>query len=210
MLHYRTVFGDNLVNEVTRRERRSNIRQSVLQTALALINEKGLDKLSLREIARRVDFSPAGLYEYFDGKDDILRALAREADARLYGVFERVPYDLPAKERLLRICLAYVDFVVNSSAYFVVMDNVPSSYTSFDEPVPTQTSYFLFLQAVQNAIENGDIQPRDDFGRESIIYSLWALIHGMGTLKLTRLRDFDANFDAADRRALEIFVTSLK
>ncbi len=198
------------MNESTRLERRSNIRQKILQTALSLIDEKGLDKLSLREIARRVDYSPAGLYEYFDGKDDILRALAREADARLFKEFARIPHELPPVERLLQICLAYVEYVVYSSAYFVVIDNVPSSYTSFDQPVPNESSYFLFLQAVQNAIENGDIQTRDDFGEESIIYSLWALIHGMGTLQLTRLRDFDMDFETANRRALEIFIESLR
>ena len=198
------------MKKATRQQRHANIRQAILIAALDLITEKGLEKLSLREIARRVKFSPAGLYEYFDGKDDILRALAREGDAQLRTAFERIPLDLPPTERLIQICLAYVDFVINKSEYFAVMDSVPSSYTSLDQPVPQESSYFIFLQAVQNMIDTGEIKVYDDFTSNEITYSLWAMMHGMGTLRLTRLRDFKADFKTANRRGLEIFIAGLK
>lgn len=199
-----------MMTKTTPQKRQQLTRQTILQTALSLINEKGLDKLSLREIARRVGYSPAGLYEYFNGKEDILIALAREGDGRLRRAFERIPLDVPPSERLLQLCLTYIDFVINSSEYFVVMDNVPSSYNSLDQTVPTDSSYYLFLQAVQNVIEAGEITIKDDFGREEIIYSLWSLVHGMGMLQLTRLREFNADFESAQRRALEIFIAGLK
>lgn len=198
------------MTKTTHKQRQANTRQAILQTALALINEKGLDRLSLREIARRVKYSPAGLYEYFDGKDDILRALAREGDARLRVMFERVSTDLPPTERLIQICLAYVDFIMHNTEYFAVMSSAPSTYTSLDQPVPTESSYFVILQAVQNLIDVGAIRPRPDFSREEITYSLWAMVHGMGTLRLTHLREFKADFETANRRALEIYIAGLK
>ena len=210
---YRTVFGKLNFDEMTktaRQRRQANTRQAILQAALALINEKGLDKFSLREIARRVKYSPAGLYEYFDGKDDILRSLAREGDARLRAAFEAVPSDLPVVERLIQICLTYVEFVISSSEYFAVMSAVPSTYTSLDQPVPRESSYFIFLQAVQNVIRAGKITPRDDFGSEMVTYSLWAMVHGMGMLRLNQLREFEADFEIANRRAVEIFIAGLE
>lgn len=197
------------MTKTAHKQRLENTRQAILQTALALITEKGLDRLSLREIARRVEYSPAGLYEYFDGKDDILRALAREGDARLRAMFERISTGLPPAERLIQICLAYVDFVMHNSEYFAVMSSVPSNYTSLDQPVPTESSFFVILQAVQNVIDAGEIRPRTDFSREEITYSLWAMVHGMGMLRLTHLRDFKADFETANRRALEIYIAGL-
>ncbi len=198
------------MTKTTRQHRQANTRQAVLQTALSLITEKGLDKLSLREIARRVEYSPAGLYEYFDGKDDILRALAREGDARLRAAFERISPDLSPVERLIQIGLAYVDFVIHNSEFFTVMNSLPSTYTSLDQPAPTESSYYNILQAVQNAIDAGHIRPRENFGRDEITYSIWAMVHGMGTLRLGHLREFKADFETANRQALETFLAGLK
>jgi AcrR family transcriptional regulator len=198
------------MKKTAHQQRQANTKQAILQTALALITEKGLDKLSLREIARRVEYSPAGLYEYFDGKDDILRALARQGDARLRAAFERISHDLPLTERLIQICLAYVDFVIYNSEYFTVMNSIPSNYTSLDQPAPRESSYFIFLQAVQNMIDAGEITPREGFNREEITYSLWAMAHGMGMLRLNQLRDFEADFETANRRAFEIVIAGLK
>ena len=164
----------------------------------------------MREIARRVEYSPAGLYEYFDGKDDILRGLAHQGDARLRASFECISLDLPPAERLIQICLAYVDFVVCNSEYFAVMNSVPSTYTNLNQPAPQGSSYFIFLQAVQNMIDAGEITPRESFHREEITYSLWAMAHGMGTLRLNQLRDFEADFETANRRAFEVMLMGLK
>jgi AcrR family transcriptional regulator len=82
----------------TPRERRSErSRQSILQAALELVIEKGLSKLSLREIARRADYSPAGLYEYFGSKDEIIEALVRDANQRFFEHLSRISRSLPVK-----------------------------------------------------------------------------------------------------------------
>lgn len=198
------------MTKTNRQQRQATTRQAILQTALALITEKGLDKLSLREIARRVEYSPAGLYEYFDGKDDILRSLARQGDALLRAAFEHISSDLPPKERLIQICLAYVNFVITRSEYFLVMNSVPSNYTSLDQPAPKESSYYVFLQAVQYMVDVGQILPQDDFDTVGIVYSLWAMAHGMGMLRLNQLREFEADFEVTNRRAFEIFITGLK
>ncbi len=199
-----------MMKRISHQQHQLNTRQAILQAALTLITEKGLDRLSLREIARRVEYSPAGIYEYFDGKDDILRSLAREGDALLRAAYERIPLDLPPAERLMQICLAYVDFVLRRPEYFRVMSSVPSKYTSLDQPVPTESSYFIILQAVQNLIDAGEIRLQGNLSRDEITYSLWAMAHGMGMLRLTHLREFELDFEDVNRRVLEIFIAGLK
>jgi len=84
----------------TRQERQADTRKAILQTALELIAEKGLDKLSLREIARRVGYSPAGLYEYFDSKEGILLTLAEEGDGWLDTDYETVDIGTERYEKI--------------------------------------------------------------------------------------------------------------
>ena len=194
----------------TRQERQADTRKAILQTALDLIAEKGLDKFSLREIARRVGYSPAGLYEYFDSKEDILWTLAIEGNDRLRSAALSISPELPATERLVLACLAYVDFAIHNPEHFIIMNSLTTGRASLDEPASSASSYSAFLEIVEAAIDEDEIISRDDFGAEAITYSLWALIHGMGILRLTQLRNFDANFETMNRRAIETFIAGLK
>lgn len=192
-----------------RQRRHANTKQAILQTALALVDEKGLEKLSLREVARRVDYSPAGLYEYFDNKEDILQTLVEEGGQILTTKLENLPTNLSPTEHLIQICLAYVEFALNNQAYFMLMNSFASLRRSLNEPAAPDSAYAVLMRAVQTAVSAGDIQTDPDYGIEEISYSLWALIHGMAILQLTTLQGFQADFVTINRKALEAFIAGL-
>ncbi|MCP4428374.1 MAG: TetR/AcrR family transcriptional regulator [Chloroflexi bacterium] len=195
---------------ITPRQRRhANTKQAILQTALALVAEKGLEKLSLREIARRVDYSPAGLYEYFDSKEDILRTLVDEGGQLLTTKLKSLPANLSPTEHLIQICLAYVKFALDNQAHFMLMNSFASIRRSLNEPIVPDSPYTISLQAVQTAVDAGDVQVQPAYGVEEITYSLWALIHGMAMLQLTTLQGFQADFPTINRQALETFIVGL-
>ncbi|MBT3322644.1 MAG: TetR/AcrR family transcriptional regulator [Anaerolineae bacterium] len=194
----------------TRQERQADTRKAILQTALELIAEKGLDKLSLREIARRVGYSPAGLYEYFDSKEGILLTLAEEGDGWLRKAALNIPAELPALERLIQACLAYVDFAIHNAEHFIIMNSLTTGRASLDEPASSESSYTAFLRIIQAAMDEGDISAQGNFGAEEITYGLWALIHGIGILRLTQLRNFEADFETMNRKVIETFIKGLK
>lgn len=51
-------------------------RKIVVDTALALLNEVGLEGLSLRRLARELDVQAPAIYRHFTGRADLLRAMA--------------------------------------------------------------------------------------------------------------------------------------
>src|ERR1043166_4024415 len=62
-----------------RQERdREAVRRSILDAARELFVSEGFQNVSLRKIAERIEYSPAAIYGYFAGKDDIFFALAEE------------------------------------------------------------------------------------------------------------------------------------
>lgn len=203
------------MNDVTPRERRSErTRQSILDAALALIVEKGLSKLSLREVARRVDYSPAGLYEYFGSKDEIVEALVSDAHNRFYTHLYRVPKTLAAESYLVDLGMAYIEFAQLYPDHFMLMFTQRQAMPDFDVetyiPDSSNDTYGLLMDGVQRALDAGVINAREGYDKVGITYSLWSLVHGMAMLRVTYLRQVKWNFSVADRQAMATFIAGLK
>lgn len=67
-------------HEPSRVERKRDARTTaILDEAMRILTEEGLDALTLGRLARSLDVVPAALYRYFDSKDALLAALQRRA-----------------------------------------------------------------------------------------------------------------------------------
>lgn len=198
------------MNETTPRQRRHlKNKKYILEIARKLVINKGHENISLREIARQADFSPAGLYEYFNNKEDLFYHLAAQEAQNLIESLGRVPPGLPIEERLVELCLVYVEHALKNEALFNLMNSMPETRTSLDIPVSDKSPYLIFFDTVQELVEKNDNPLEKSFGIEEITYSLWAQVHGMASLQLSRLKNFQADFKTADRKALETFIRGL-
>ncbi|CAM5368339.1 MULTISPECIES: TetR/AcrR family transcriptional regulator C-terminal domain-containing protein [Streptomyces] len=97
-------------------ERRAPLdRRRVAATALTLLNEVGLDGLTLRAIARELDVKAPALYWHFKDKQALLDEMATEMFRRMTDGIEPDPDDswqerlLRANRVLRRTLLAYRD-----------------------------------------------------------------------------------------------------
>ena len=60
-----------------------NLRQALVEAALALIAEQGPTGFTLSEAAKAADVTPAAVYRHFAGRDDLLAEVARQG----YDIF---------------------------------------------------------------------------------------------------------------------------
>jgi AcrR family transcriptional regulator len=192
-----------------RQKRHEKSQQSILDVAAKLIVEHGYENLSLREVARQADYSPAALYEYFKSKEDILFALSEQTGMLMLDLMNKVPASLSPRERVMQLGQVYIRFAVSNPEKFQLMNSLPSKRRSLAEPVHANSPYNLVLDAVNAAIKLGDIKRPRGVHAEEITYSLWALIHGISTLRLTHLRDFQADFEKVDLMAINTFLNGL-
>ncbi|NDJ33537.1 MAG: TetR/AcrR family transcriptional regulator, partial [Chloroflexi bacterium] len=166
-----------MTDDRTPQERRqARTREAILTAARALIRENGADKLSLRAIARRIDYSPAGLYEYFDSKDDIILTLCERGEEQLTAYLQRVPSDLPFAERVPAMVAAYVDFARDNPEFFQLLFSV----RTLDESDPKgfyaypESSFGVLYGMIEEALAAGEIVEQDGYGAFEIAYSLWS------------------------------------
>ena len=91
----------------------------------------------------------------------------------------------------------------------MIFNTRPSTRVSLDDPVDVDSPYRLLLETVQAAFDAGEFDIRDEYAVENIAYSLWALMHGRVMLELTFLRNFQTDFDLAQRWAMRVFIKGL-
>lgn len=149
-----------------------SLRGKALDTAMRLVEQRGVERLNLRDLAAELGTGPASLYYHFKNKDALLAELAAEGFRQLNRAFlaaQAAPGDRPA---LYACCSAYLLFMRGRPALYQLM---------FDEQILTrqpvaraaeQAAFRTFAQAPAGEAEHsGDVA-----------YTLWAL--GRGTAAL--------------------------
>jgi AcrR family transcriptional regulator len=82
---------------------REDSRERILRAALLLFARQGYESTSIREIAREAKISQGLMYNYFAGKDDLLRAIFSRGMAEAREAFMPAPVEAPPAERIDRV-----------------------------------------------------------------------------------------------------------
>lgn len=77
-------------------------RENAAASALAVIDEVGLDGLNLVRVADKLGVKAASLYHHFQDKTELLAEVARLLLLNLPGM----KYDLPYEERIVALCVS--------------------------------------------------------------------------------------------------------
>ncbi|MFO0709841.1 MAG: TetR/AcrR family transcriptional regulator [Sandaracinus sp.] len=167
-----------------------DLRSSLVEEAVRVIEREGLDAFSLREVARRVGVSPNAAYRHFEDKDALLSAVAahglgvlsrrmREAieAVSVRGAGPRAIANLRATGR------AYVAFALAKPELFRVTFGRQAS-----PPGPDQTCtngepdpYRVLEGCLDALVEASVISPERRAGAELFA---WTTVHGYASLAL--------------------------
>src|SRR6187401_2319978 len=160
------------------RERQA-VTASILSAARDLFIAEGYQSVSIRKIAERIEYSPAAIYSYYPGKDDIFLALAAEGFHLLDGKVRAAIKTGDPLENVRGCRWAFYQFSQEQPAYFQLM--------FVDQSVPRITQQwegFEFLQqmltnavtALQAAIDAGAL-PKT-LSPNAAMHMLWASLIG--------------------------------
>ena len=82
---------------------REESRERILRAALLLFARYGYETTSIRAIAREAKISQGLMYNYFAGKDELLRAIFSRSMAEAREAFTPAPAEAPPAERIERV-----------------------------------------------------------------------------------------------------------
>jgi AcrR family transcriptional regulator len=161
----------------------TDLRQKVLEASLALIEEGGLDRLSMREVARKAGVSHQAPYHYFGDRESILAALAGDGFSKLEEALVRAASQAGSNptSAVEAIGRAYVEFALRNPAYFQAMfraDAVPLDHY----PEARKREDEAFGKLVEGIGQAFAAQPAEV--KQAIAVASWAMVHGLATLIL--------------------------
>ncbi|MCB2222541.1 MAG: TetR/AcrR family transcriptional regulator [Actinobacteria bacterium] len=193
----------------TRRERqRAATIDEIKEAAVALIASEGPAGLSIRGVARAIGMSPAGLYRYFDGLDDLLTALIADAYGALADHVAAASGEGAPRDRLGAAMLAYREWCLGNRDRFLLIYGTPIPGYAAPEGGPTEQASRrigeVFFGIVMEAWRRGELavpsatRPPDALEREhasrmapgfppellGTFLSTWAHFHGLVTLEV--------------------------
>jgi AcrR family transcriptional regulator len=177
---------------------RKDLRQQILETAEELFVREGYEKVTMRKIAGRIEYSPTTIYHHFTDKGELFACLLEGYHARLLAVMREINSreedPLAALKRGMR---AYTEFgLANPSYYKLAFLNPPEfKAESYLVEGSKGTELFLTLRgSVERCLRQGLFRPVDAGLAAQI---LWTMNHGVTSLLIS-----NPNFPWAEREAL--------
>ena len=160
-----------------------NLREALIEAALALITEHGPLGFTFAEAARQAGVSPAAPYRHFRDRDDLLAGIARSgferfAEALAAAWNSGTPDPIAALQRLGR---AYLDFAREQPGYYAAMFEAGISPESSTELRDVSERAFAILR---DAAETVSFKLPKERRPPALMMALhiWSLSHGVASL----------------------------
>lgn len=160
-----------------------NLRETLLAEALAAIQREGLEKLSLRALARSIGVSQTAMYRHFANRNDLLAAIAGEGfdelSARLLACIEKNAGD--TLDQLRQTGRVYVAFGVENRARYLLMFSKSIVDHCNQEELATKgdTAFGHLVGIIARGVDEGLLKPLPP---QIMATSFWALVHGYVSL----------------------------
>jgi AcrR family transcriptional regulator len=164
---------------------RDDVRASILNASMALMNEGGLGALSMREVARRAGVSHQAPYHYFTDREAILAELAGDGFDRLYdymmsaiGLARNTRAD---KNRALGE--AYIRFALNNPEVFRLMFRC--EMVDLLRYPDAKAKADRCFELVADTLGAGAASTADKTSPDLVpVIAAWSAAHGLATLML--------------------------
>jgi AcrR family transcriptional regulator len=169
-------------------EDREKLRTLILDAARTLFVELGIEAVSMREIARKINYSATTLYNHFADKEALLQAVCDEDFLALASGMRDI-MQLPGLiERIQALCIGYAQFALSHPNHYRLMFMTPRAPCNLDitkiQQGNTEQDGYAQLKLVVQAAYDAHLFKEDITDSELIAQTLWASTHGVCSLEI--------------------------
>ncbi len=162
-----------------------DLRQSLIDATVSLINAGEIAHLSLREVARKLGVSHNAPYRHFADKEALLSAVAAQGFQTLASAMQQALKSIVVEDgaQLMEIGIAYVHFALKYPSHYRVMFGSYGSNTN-RYAILTESADQAFMVLV-NVIKQGQVAGVFRAGDTwQMAMVAWSLVHGQAMLAI--------------------------
>jgi AcrR family transcriptional regulator len=176
-----------------RQREREEVRAKILDAARELFVTQGIEAVTMRKVAERIDYTATALYTHFEDKQTLLRELCDTDFLALRAAFARLARVADPIERLRRIGRAYVAFALEHPNHYKLLfmtahPPLDPGQSGIERGNPEQDAYAFLRATVAQGLEVGRF--RNELQDADLLAQVvWSGVHGIVALHLTKGRD---------------------
>ncbi|MEO1733863.1 MAG: TetR/AcrR family transcriptional regulator [Pseudomonadota bacterium] len=163
--------------------RPENLKEAIVEAAFAVIEEKGIEALSFRDIARRLGVSHQAPYKHFPSRDHILAAVVAKCFESFADHLEARAQSPNPFDDLGQMGHAYLDFARQHPLRYRLMFNtaLPDGADHPDMLKRARHAFSILHDRLQTMpLRNAD-HPIDDPAKHDALF-IWSALHGLASL----------------------------
>jgi AcrR family transcriptional regulator len=161
----------------------STTRETLLDAALRLLEERGPGALRIRDVATAAEQSTMGVYTHFGSKQGLLEELYLYGFRRLENQLDSVPSGGQGRQELLAFALAYRAFALDNEALYGLMFE-----RATPDFIPSEASRLAGLSTFEMLAARVAAWRPDLSDPASDAHLAWATMHGLVSIELMHRR----------------------
>lgn len=165
------------------RARPSNLREACIAEAFRIIEDAGLEALSLREVARRIGVSHQAPYKHFPSRDHILAEILARCFDEFAAFLDRRPQGAAPTEDLRGMGARYMAYARLHPVKYRLMFNTPMPNPD-DHPDMIRNAQRAFA-LLRDRLAGMKLRPAGAPSRSSASLDamfVWSTLHGLSSI----------------------------
>lgn len=179
-----------------------NTKEEVIQCALSILRESGVDALTARSLGKRLGSAPSSVFTHFSSMEQV-KAEATQAAREIYCVY--VQRGLRLNPPFKGFALEFIHFAANEPKLFALLFMNPGGAGGIGDVIGMEGHAEMILRAASETFQ------LDPDSASLLYHDLWIYCHGIASLTATGVCAFsDEELSQMFGNACRGFLMALK
>lgn len=171
-------------------------RDLIVEVALDLLDRKGTDAITMRQVAQKLGLGAMTLYTYVRGQDELCRAIIKRGFSMLNSRCQKAGESLPESKNWQAGARTYIKFATENPALYHLMFSMPIKNEQADKDLITDGFAPLGECVREQMTLKGMAEAQIEKELPMAVARFWIALHGLASLAISgRLAAYDKNLD---------------
>lgn len=160
-----------------------NLKETLIEQGIELIHEEGIEKFSLRKVAKKVGVSATACYNHFGNIDELLLGMYSYVTDRFAAALKQAVEENSCQYVTISMGVAYVEFFAKYPHYFnFLFDSKYLDIQIKENEIKWNSSctpFEIFVNGAKRSMRELNIDEKEL--RDDLLV-MWATVHGLAAM----------------------------